>query len=189
MISKKPPQISVILVNYNGKAFIEDCLDSLIRDPFYSHIEIIVVDNGSKDGSPEKIKEKYPAVNLLRNTENMGYAWANNRGIQAARGDYILLLNTDTVVDSGALSGLLNILKSDESAAAVGPLLYFNKGKYQVSFGNKIDFFQEMLQKSVMNFIYKMKLKSLRRNIYTGWLSGACLLAVSYTHLRATRPY
>jgi len=176
LVSKKAPQTSVILVNYNGKGFIEDCLDSLIQDSFYPFMEIIVVDNGSRDGSPELITKKYPEIKLIRNEENRGYACANNQGIHAAKADYFLLLNTDTVVQPETLTELLSILRSDEKAGAVGPLLYFNKGKYQVSFGNKVDFFHEILQKSTLNFIWKKRLRSLRRNLAVGWLSGACLM-------------
>jgi len=166
----------VILVNYNGKVFIEDCLDSLIRDPFYEQTEILVVDNGSKDESPELIREKYPVVNLLINTENRGFAWANNQGIQVSRGDYVLLLNTDTAVPPGALRELLSILKSDENIGAVGPLLYSNENQYQVSFGYKVDFLHELLKRSILNYIWKKRLRYLRRDIAVRWLSGACIL-------------
>ncbi len=176
MISKQNPEISVILVNYNGKVFIEDCLDSLIRDPFYEQTEILVVDNGSKDESPELIREKYPVVNLLINTENRGFAWANNQGIQVSRGDYVLLLNTDTAVPPGALRELLSILKSDENIGAVGPLLYSNENQYQVSFGYKVDFLHELLKRSILNYIWKKRLRYLRRDIAVRWLSGACIL-------------
>jgi GT2 family glycosyltransferase len=176
LISKQNPEISVILVNYNGKVFIEDCLDSLIRDPFYEQTEILVVDNGSKDESPELIREKYPVVNLLINTENRGFAWANNQGIQVSRGDYVLLLNTDTAVPPGALRELLSILKSDENIGAVGPLLYSNENQYQVSFGYKVDFLHELLKRSILNYIWKKRLRYLRRDIAVRWLSGACIL-------------
>jgi GT2 family glycosyltransferase len=166
----------VILVNYNGRAFIEECLDSLVQDSDAGRLEIFVVDNGSSDGSPELISKKYPKVILLRNAENRGYAWANNKGIRAARGDYILLLNTDTTMQPGVLFELVKVLKSDPNAAAVGPLLYYSEGKHQVSFGEKVDFMHEMLQKSILNFVYKKRLKSLHGNLYVGWLSGACML-------------
>lgn len=176
MISKIDPQISVILVNYNGKAFIEECLDSLVQDPGAERMEILVVDNGSRDGSPELINQKYPEVKLIKNTENRGYAWANNQAIKAAGGEYILLLNTDTAVRPGVFFELLKILRSDKNAGAVGPLLYFDESKYQVSFGNKVDFIHEMLQKSILNFVYKRRLRSLSQNLYVGWLSGACMM-------------
>lgn len=166
----------MILVNYNGKVFIEDCLDSLIRDPFHKQAEILVVDNGSKDESPELIRKKYPEVNLITNPNNRGFARANNQGIQASRGDYVLLLNTDTAVPPGTLPALLKILKSDEGIGAVGPLLYSNEDRYQVSFGYKVDFFQEMLKRSLLNYIWKKRLRSISRNIAVRWLSGACLL-------------
>ena len=87
-------KISVIVPNWNGIKFIGMCLDSLARSDFDSY-EVIVVDNGSVDGSREMIEGKYPDVRLIKNRENMGFAIACNQGIKAATGTYISLLNND----------------------------------------------------------------------------------------------
>ncbi|SVC60584.1 uncharacterized protein METZ01_LOCUS313438, partial [marine metagenome] len=87
-------KISVVVPNWNGMKFIGMCLDSLARSDFDDY-EVIVVDNGSVDGSCEMIEENYPQVRLIKNQENMGFAVACNQGINAARGTYISLLNND----------------------------------------------------------------------------------------------
>ena len=96
-------KISVIVPNWNGIKFIGMCLDSLAQSDFDSY-EVIVVDNGSVDGSREMIEGKYPDVRLIKNRENMGFAIACNQGIKAATGAYISLLNNDIEVESSWLS-------------------------------------------------------------------------------------
>ena len=98
-------KISVIVPNWNGMKFIGMCLDSLARSDFDDY-EVIVVDNGSVDGSCEMIEENYPKARLIKNHGNMGFAVACNQGINAARGTYISLLNNDIEVESNWLSKL-----------------------------------------------------------------------------------
>ena len=98
-------KISVIVPNWNGIKFISMCLDSLARSDFDSY-EVIVVDNGSVDGSREVIEKKYPEVRLIKNQSNMGFAIACNQGIKAAKGKYISLLNNDIEVESNWLTKL-----------------------------------------------------------------------------------
>jgi GT2 family glycosyltransferase len=98
--------VSVVVVNYNGERVIEDCLRSVYAQP-YRPIEVIVVDNGSTDGSVALIVKKFPDVRLVRNERNLGFAGGNNRGVAAAQGEYVVLLNNDTVVDSGWLPPLI----------------------------------------------------------------------------------
>ncbi|MFQ5449707.1 MAG: glycosyltransferase family 2 protein [Nitrospinaceae bacterium] len=98
-------KVSVIVPNWNGIRFIGMCLDSLAASTFGA-FEVIVVDNGSVDGSRELVEEEYPWVRLVKLPENMGFATACNRGIQAARGDYICLLNNDIEVEPGWITQL-----------------------------------------------------------------------------------
>ena len=100
------PLISVITVNWNGKHLIGECLDSLIVQSF-KNFEIIVVDNGSQDGSLEYIRDRYANVRIVNLSENQGYAGGNNAGIRIALGKYIAFLNNDTKADQDWLKNLI----------------------------------------------------------------------------------
>jgi len=114
---KDPPRVSVIIVNWNGKEFLSECLDSL-RNQTYNDFETIVVDNGSKDGSLELLRESYPWVRLVPLNSNTGFAGGNDAGLSAARGrTYIVTLNNDTRVDR---SWLAELIAAAESSTKVG---------------------------------------------------------------------
>jgi len=107
--------LSVIVLNWNGKKFLDECLSSL-REQTYKDFETILVDNGSNDGSVEFIKDNYgDFVTLIENERNLGFAAGNNQGIRAARGDYILLLNNDTKVDSYWMEELVKVAEEDRT--------------------------------------------------------------------------
>lgn len=169
--------LSVLLVNYNDKKHLAPCLTSLKGQLEGIPHEIIVVDNNSSDGSQKFIQESYPDVRLLCNSENVGFARANNRGLQECRGEFILLLNTDTVVMPDAIDILMTAIRSSPGTGAVGPALLMKEGQYQVSFGRKVSFFPELFQKGFLNHFYRIWLKISRRPRTVGWLSAACLLS------------
>ena len=122
--------ISIIIANYNGVHFLRDCLDSL-KSQSYQDIEILVVDNGSKDESVEFLKEHYPEVKIIQSGENLGFAGANNLGFKKAKGEYILFLNNDTKVDSFCLERLFNRIssKKNEIGVVFGKLLCMDEPK------------------------------------------------------------
>ena len=91
-------KLSIIIVNYNVKHFLEQCLKSVEKALISLDSEVIVVDNNSVDGSVKMIKDKFPTVKLIANNQNTGFSVANNQAIAVANGSYILLLNPDTVV-------------------------------------------------------------------------------------------
>lgn len=105
------PLVSVIVINYNGKEFLKDCLESVYGQT-YHNFDLIVVDNGSTDGSVQFIKEKFPDTIFIENKENLGFAMANNQGIEISKGKYIALLNNDTVVDRDWLKNLVTAAES-----------------------------------------------------------------------------
>ena len=107
--------VSVVIVNWNGKHLLGECLDSLLVQSV-GGIEIILVDNGSRDGSAEYVRERYRDVRLISLTENIGFAGGNNAGIRAASGKYVALLNNDTKVDPNWLA---NLLKEAEASPAI----------------------------------------------------------------------
>jgi GT2 family glycosyltransferase len=170
------PELSVILVNYNDRIHLKECLSSLTDTVKDIPFEVIVIDNLSSDRTPEWIRENAPSVRLTVNSENVGFAKANNQGIRESRGEYILFLNTDTVIEPQAVAILLEKLKSDRKIGAVGPALLCGERNYQVSFGQKVSFFREIIQKMVLNPYYKFRLKRGVKKRRVGWLSAACLL-------------
>ena len=111
-------KLSIIIPNFNGKQFIKLCLDS-IRKQDCSFYELIIVDNGSSDGSVEYINEYYPELTLIENKENLGFAAAVNQGIKISSSDYVFLLNNDVELESGCVSNLLKCIEKDENIFAV----------------------------------------------------------------------
>jgi GT2 family glycosyltransferase len=122
--------ISVIIVNWNGKHHLEVCLNSLYRQTF-SDFEIILVDNGSQDGSVEFVRERYPKLRLVCLKENGGFARGNNEGLKVAKGEYIALLNNDTEVDPHWLGELHQAMKTHPEAgfAASKLINFFDRSK------------------------------------------------------------
>ena len=105
-------EVSIVIPNYNGKHFLEDCLTSVFAQDI-ENMEVIVVDNGSTDGSLEYLNA-YPGVRNIAMEKNYGFCGAVNAGIKAADSDYVILLNNDTEVDKNFAKELLTAIKSDE---------------------------------------------------------------------------
>ncbi|HEX3154482.1 MAG TPA: glycosyltransferase family 2 protein, partial [Candidatus Angelobacter sp.] len=124
------PRVSIIILNWNSYQVTLDCLLSL-RKMDYRNFEIVLVDNGSVDGSPEKLLASAPEIRLIKNATNLGFAGGCNVGMRDAlrRGtDYVLLLNNDTVVAPDFLSQLVRVAESDEKIGAVNPkILFFDR--------------------------------------------------------------
>lgn len=121
------PLAFIIVLNWNGKDDTLDCLRSL-KNLDYPNYEIVVVDNGSIDGSEEAIRSSFPSVHFIQTGRNLGYAGGNNAGIRFALdhgADYVWLLNNDTIVDSKALTALVKTAQADPKIAFVGSKIYF----------------------------------------------------------------
>ena len=114
--------VSIIIVNYNGKRFLNDCLSSLSSIKYTEH-EVILVDNNSTDESIDFVKQKFPSVIIKQLDQNLGFAEANNIGGDIAKGDLLLFLNNDTKVTEGFLDPLVEAIKSDEIAICQSLLL------------------------------------------------------------------
>jgi len=115
--------LSIIIVTWNSQEFIRNCLDSIFLSQGNFSSEVIMVDNGSSDETAKIVEELYPQVNLIQNKKNLGYAKANNQGIEEARGEYILLLNPDTQVLEDALSLMYEFMEEHPELGALGPRL------------------------------------------------------------------
>lgn len=114
---RKIPLVSVVIVNYNGKRFLKDCLKSL-KDSNYKNLEILLVDNGSSDDSLKYVKRYFPKIHIIELKDNIGFAGGNNIGIRRAKGKYILLLNNDTRADKNFINELVNVFERDAGIGA-----------------------------------------------------------------------
>ncbi len=127
------PEISAIVISFNGIRFLPDCLRTLSADLAGLSSEIIVVDNGSKDGSLDYIRETFPAVQVIANGTNLGFARAVNIGVEAAAGEYFYILNQDLRFRIGTTLALLTRLKQDSSIGMIGPKYVGFDGRLQKS--------------------------------------------------------
>ena len=143
-MKNKEPKIAIIIVSYNGRDYLPDCLNSLKKQTFLPTTEIIVIDNASKDNSVGYIKKNFPQITLITNKENLGFAKANNQGIKVVlknNPDYIFLLNPDTICDKGCLEKLAQAGNSFKNVFALQPLVlcWPEKDKIQTA-GDKIHY-------------------------------------------------
>ena len=125
-------EVSVIIINLNTRQLLEGCLRSVVADGDQT-LEIIVIDNGSTDGSAEMVQSKFPRVRLVKNEHNQRFAKPNNEGMKMATGKYLFLLNSDTIVNRGAIHSLTSFLDAHPDAAACGPMLLYPDGRLQKS--------------------------------------------------------
>ena len=175
--------LSIVIVNFNGREHLVNCLQSLVRDRPATDHEVVVVDNGSTDRSADTIAVRFPWVKLLRLPSNVGFAAGNNAGIRESNGDLILLLNNDTVVPAGAIDSLVQALLAHSEAAVAGPRLVDSHGRAELSFGPMISPLGELRQKLTMA-LHERNVAAVssrveaetRREQYVDWVSGACLL-------------
>jgi GT2 family glycosyltransferase len=124
--------LSIIIVNWNNKDILQDCLNSIYHTHNVSKYEIIVVDNNSEDGSVELIKNEFPNVVLLENSENLGFTRANNQAIKIARGNYILLLNNDTVItNTYCFDRMIELMEKNAQVGILGCKLLYPDGTLQ----------------------------------------------------------
>lgn len=138
-MEKIMPSVCIIIPNWNSKEHLRECLLSLSKLD-YTNYKIIVVDNGSTDGSVEMVRASFPHVTLLANSQNLGFAKAVNLGIQASKEEYIALLNNDTVVNPHWLSSLVSAMQRDPKVGlAGGKIYYYELEKVFWGYGGKVD--------------------------------------------------
>ncbi len=123
-------KLSIIIVNYNVKYFLEQCLYSVRKAAKGIALEVIVVDNNSVDGSVEMLKDKFKDILLIENRKNTGFSVANNQGIEIAKGEYILLLNPDTVVQEDTFEKILTFMDEHPDAGGLGVKMIDGKGNF-----------------------------------------------------------
>lgn len=123
-------KLSILIVNYNVQYFLENCLYSVMNACKGLDAEVIVVDNNSVDGSIEMLRQKFPEVKLIANKRNLGFSTANNQGIRLSKGEYVLLLNPDTVVEESTFKKCLAKMDEDPHIGGLGVKMVDGKGNF-----------------------------------------------------------
>ena len=177
--------LSTIVVNWNTADLLAGCLDALRRHgPATGTHEVIVVDNGSTDDSVRVVEKSFPEVRLIVNERNEGYQRANNRGIAAARGDHLLLVNSDAFVRPGAIDTMLGRMRADARAAVVGPRLVYGDGRFQRWTAGRAP--DVVAIAAFYLYLERVSKAAARRSLYVAqdvdhafcpdWVSSACML-------------
>ena len=123
-------KLSIVIVNYNVKYFIEQCLHSVFKAIKNIDADVYVVDNNSVDGSCVMIRNKFPQVQLIENRKNVGFSVANNQAIKLSEAKYILLLNPDTVVQENTFEKCISFMDTHPEAGALGVKMIDGKGNF-----------------------------------------------------------
>ncbi len=181
-IQPEIPDVSVIILNWNTRDMLADCLDTLINNAGKLTLELIVIDNASTDGSQAMLRQRFPQVRLIANEANVGFARGNNQGMAISQGRYALLLNSDAFITPGSLESLIQLADAQPRAGIIGAQLRNADGTFQASYTPFPTLWQEF-----------MILSGLGRLIYDRWypsrgpeeangpqiidyVEGACLL-------------
>jgi len=172
--------LSVIIVNWNTKDLLCECVDSLTQALKKIDTEVFVVDNGSLDGSAAAVREKFPGVRLIENQVNIGFARANNQAISSSSGGYLLLLNPDTQVKDQAIERMLSFMNTHGEVGLVGVQLLNADGSKQNSIANFPSLATELLNKSLLRWLFPKRFPG-KETDYTGPIEvdsviGACMM-------------
>ncbi|HXF57853.1 MAG TPA: glycosyltransferase family 2 protein [Actinomycetota bacterium] len=178
-----PPDLAVVVVNYNSGAFLGRCLRSAFEAAGDARLEVVVVDNASTDGSLEAARG-LPGVRVVRNRTNRGFAAAANQGIQATSAPFVLLLNPDAQVLAGTLGGLLKVARDHPRAGAIGPLVRAPDGRVYPSarrvpslgVGLVHAFLGVFWPDNRFSRAYTMADWDRRSSRSVEWVSGCCML-------------
>ncbi len=177
--SASAPALSIVLVCWNNREYLEPCLDSLYGSGLRSTFDVVVVDNGSSDGSQVMLARKFPDVQIIQNESNVGLARACNQGIEATAGRYVLLLNNDTLVNGSSLDALVEFLETHPEAGAAGGRLLNPDGSFQAGYAEFSSLREEILIATRMGEHLWDGYPShhdAEETRVVGWISSACLL-------------
>ena len=174
-------ELSVIIVNWNMKEYLLRCLKSLFQSEKSGSWEVIVVDNGSRDGSVGEAGRLFPNILLIANAENFGFARATNQGISQSSGRYVLLLNPDTEVKGRAVERLVDFMESHPDAGIAGGQLLNGDGSKQNSIANFPSLMTELFNKSLLRRLFPGRFPGKESHysapIEVDSVIGACLIA------------
>lgn len=177
--------LSICIVNWNVQDSLRECLQSIYRETQGISYEILVVDNGSRDGSVGMVRDHFPNVHLIVNTRNKGFAAANNQAVQMSKGRQVVFLNPDTVIQGSALSTMVKFMDTHPEAGAVGCKLLNNDGSIQHSLRRSPTFSIALFSSTILGRLplfggktedYKMKRFCFDKVVEVEATSGAALL-------------
>jgi GT2 family glycosyltransferase len=182
-MKRRMATVAVVIASWNTRTLLAECLTSVLETAGDIDVEIVVVDNGSSDGSPAMVREEFPSVRLIANRENLGFARANNQAIAATTTPYVLMLNSDARLAPGALQRLLACLEASPRAGLVGAHLRFPNGAFQDSHARFPNLMSEALILSGLGrLLYGPWYPSFGPHAdavpcVAEWVGGACMLA------------
>ena len=172
--------LSIIIVNWNVKELLRNCLNSIYEKTQGFSFEIIVVDNASTDGSVEMVSSEFPQVKLLINAENLGFAKANNLAVPFTTGHYIALLNPDTVLLNDAFRMMIEKLETEDEIGIVGPKLINSDGKVQRVCARRFNKSNNGIKQMVLNgrltSLYFDNDEEYEQSQTVDCVTGACLI-------------
>ena len=178
--------LSCIIVSYNNSTPLRNCLESIYHTLREISFEVIIVDNSQNDSGMLSLKESYPQVQLIQNSQNVGFAKANNQAVRSAKGETLLFLNPDTILTDQAIEKMVAFLKSNADVGALGPKVLNEDGSLQYScrrfptlmtgFFNRYSLLSKWFPDNPYTVNYLMKDFSHDENREVDWLSGCCLM-------------
>ena len=173
------PDFSVVIVCKNNKAYLMPCIESLYQGKLRHRFDVIVVDNGSTDGTQDILRKNFSEVKIIQNDHNVGLSRASNQGIEATQGRYILLLNDDTLVNGPSLDAMAEFLEEHPEAAGVGGQLLNPDGTVQSCYNSFPTLRDEFLITTRLGeFLWKGYPAIMQGDQITpvGWIGSACLM-------------
>lgn len=191
MHTEQKKRISIVIVTWNVKEFLKQCLHSVYKETKGLKIEVVVVDNASTDGTSEMVKEEFPQVRLITAEKNLGYTKANNLAIRTilneGQSDFILILNSDTVFQNNAVDQMAFYLINNPDVGGVSPALILPDGKFQTGTAGFLPtawtgfayffFLFKLFPKKIKSFFIEPSYFSKKGKIVSvDWMSGACLM-------------
>ena len=175
----KTPLVSIIILNFNAGKLLLNCIESLTKLA-YQNIELIIVDNVSTDNSQNQCKEKFPQVKLIQNKKNSGYCGGNNVGIKNANGEFIIILNPDTIVESNLIDKLLGAYNIHGEGLYQPKILSLEDKTILQSTGNMIHVFGFGFARDKGN----QDNNEIKETTKIGYAAGTCLFALKETFLK-----
>jgi len=173
-------ELSIIIVNWNTRNLLVQCLNSIYQTVETVEMEVWVVDNGSTDGSDAAAVERFPETKFVQNKVNVGFAKANNQALNTAAGRYYLLLNPDTQVSKGAVEKLISFMDAHPEAGGAGAQLINSDGSKQNSIANFPSLATELLNKSLLRWLFPRQFPGKERNysesVEVDSVIGACMM-------------